>query len=153
MFTSLVVARAAGEGALTWERILSAILRTEQVGRFCEDAGIAISALLPLADEAQAPSFRACMEKIEAELAERGHTFGLREHVDSLQPLPIVEARQLFVHVEMFFDGAPKDAPMTPLHLLGALVEKPEIAAMLAAGGLTQELVHNALNAREAGEY
>jgi hypothetical protein len=118
MFTAVVVARAAGETELTWERILSAVLRTEQVGRFCEDAGVSIAALLPVVDEAQAPVFSECMEKCEAGLAERGHTFGSHEHITSLQPLPVAEARRFFVRVDTFFDDAPEDAPITPLHLL-----------------------------------
>ena len=145
MFTAVVVARAAGEAELTWERILSGVLRTYQVGRFCEDAGISVDALLPLVDAVRAPSFSECMERVEAGLAERGHTFGSREHVDSLRPLPVVEARRFFVRMETFFDDAPEDAPITPLHLLGTLIEKPEIAAMLAGHGLTQELVHESL--------
>src|SRR5687768_8989078 len=84
MFTAVVVARAAGEAEVTWERILAAVLRTYQVGRFCEDAGISVAALLPLVDEAQIPPFSDCMDKIHSALAERGHTFGSHEHITSL---------------------------------------------------------------------
>jgi hypothetical protein len=152
MFTALVVARATGETAVSWERLLGAMLRTDQVGRFCDDAGISISTVLALTDAAEVPPFSECMAKIEAELAARGHGFGSREHVACEQPLPIVEARPLFTSMETFFDGAPEDASVTPLHLLGALLGKPEIAALLATEGLTQELVHNALHATSAGE-
>jgi hypothetical protein len=146
MFVPVIVARAAGETEVTWERVLSGVLRTYQFGRFCEETGIPASSLLPLVDEAQVPPFSACMEKIEAELAERGHTFGSREHLASQGPLPLADARRFFVRVDMFFDDAPEDAPITPLHLLGALIEKPEIAALLATHGLTQELVHGWLS-------
>jgi hypothetical protein len=148
MFTALVVARAAGESAVTAKRLLSAFVRTPEVATVCERLGVSASALVDDVDRGQDPTFADSLNVVHSELKRLGYQFGSSEHIGSFQPLPLAKETRQFLEerIEAVVGDAPSaDGRLTPLHVVAALVGDPGVAAALSRHDLTSAVIIKAL--------
>lgn len=142
MFRAMLVAREAGEPALGARRIVAALLQTPSLMNLCARADVDPLKLIHDIDERDALPFEEGVRRVHAELAESGMQLGSREHVASVQPLPLDSRLHEPVRVML---ARAEASPVTPLEVLLIVVrEDAGIAARFAERGLDTDRIADA---------
>jgi hypothetical protein len=143
MFWALLVTRQAVEPAISASRVVAALLQTQSVTRFCEDAAVTPAELIRAIEDPHALAFEEGVRRVGAELAAADVRLGTREHIAAVQPLPLVPGLQKIMNVVL--DHGLGD--ITSLEVLLAIVEsEPLIARGFAERKLTTEMIRARLS-------
>ena len=133
MFRVALVVQYANEPQVTRERI---------VASFLSSAGIAPEIIRAM-EGPQAISFIDALHAVKTQLAEKGIAFASKEHLDSVQPRPLEPSVLAAFNTVMHRED---ERPMTLLEFLLELMRtNPELTARLAATGLDETALRNAL--------
>ena len=128
LFAAMVVAHAAGETEVQIDRILCALVRTAV---WPEAGSVAAS----VDDQA----FERVLKTVVENLSEAHIGFGSREHIVSLEPLPLAsQARTALENLRTVLAEVPSST-VSPAHILLALAEEPSVTGKLSDMGIVRE--------------